>query len=101
MTKMVPHKVLYLIPIVLFYLGEKSLHNFKDYHEHKTSEHNVMQVPIDDSTIRDTRKFDKFLKKNHVMLAFFLVANILDSFEKMRSIYFVWHIVMINNKIFL
>jgi hypothetical protein len=70
-----------------------------DYHAHNRSEDGVLRMPADGSPFREIEeKWVDFKDEPHnVRLS--LVADGVNPFRELRSIYLVWPIFVINNNI--
>jgi hypothetical protein len=72
----------------------ESIAQFMDYHAHKKSEDGVLQIPADGYAFREIEeKWEAFKDEPHnVRLS--LVANGVNPFKEIRSIYLVWPIFL-------
>ena len=99
---MVPCKVLRYIPIIprlqrLFRC--KNIVQFMDYHARNKSQYDTIRMPIDGSAFRYIEKKWPHFKEEPHNLMISLTPDGVNPFAKMRSVYTVWPIFVINNKI--
>ena len=101
-TKKVPHKVLHYIPIIpclqrLFRCN--NIAQFMDYHARNISQYDVIQMPPDGYDFRDMEEKWPHFKEEPLNLRISLVADGVNPFSQMKSIYTVCPIFVINNNI--
>ena len=101
-TRRVPRKVLRHIPIIphlqqLFRC--ESIEQFMDYHAHNRSEDGVLRMPADGSAFREIEEKWAYFKDEPHNVRLSLKADGVNPFRELRSIYSVWPIFVINNKI--
>jgi hypothetical protein len=101
-TKRVPQKVLFHIPIIprlqrMFRC--EIIEQFMDYHARNRNEDGVLRMPNDGSAFREIEGKWKDFKDEPHNVRISLVADGVNPFRELRSIYSVWPIFVINNNI--
>jgi hypothetical protein len=101
-TKRVSQKVLRHIPIIprfqqLFKC--ESIAQFMDYYACNRSGDGVLRMPVDGSAFREIEEKWEDFKDEPRNVRLTLAANGVNPFRKLRSIYSVWPIFVINNNI--
>ena len=101
-TKRVSRKVLHHIPIIphlqqLFQC--ESIAQFMDYHACNRSGDGVLQMPIDGYSFKEIEEKWLVFKDEPRNVRLSLVADGVNPFGELRSIYSVWPIFVINNNI--
>jgi hypothetical protein len=102
LTKKVPCKVLWHIPIIprlqrLFKYN--SLAQFMDYHARNRSQDDIMRMPADGSTFKEIEEKWPHFKEEPRNLKLSLAADGVNPYGEMRSTYSVWPIFVISNNI--
>ena len=70
-----------------------------DYHARNRSQDDVIRIPVVGSAFRDMEEKWPHFKEEPRNLRISLVADDVNPFAQMRSIYTVWPIFVINNSI--
>ena len=103
-TKKVPQKVLcyiLIIPRLKWLFRCSSLAQFMDYHACNRSQDEIIWMPINGLEFMDIEKKWPHFKEEPQNLKLSLVTDNVNSFGEMSSIYSMWPIFLINNKILL
>ena len=72
---------------------------FMDYHAKNRSQDDVIQIPADGTTFRDMEEKWSHFKEEQHNIRISLAVDGVNPFAQMKSIYMVWPIFVINNKI--
>jgi hypothetical protein len=101
-TKRVPRKILHHIPIILCLqrlFKCESISQFMDYHARNKSGDGVVRMPANGSAFREIEEKSTYFKDEPRNVRLSLVADGVNPFGELRSIYSVWPIFVINNNI--
>ena len=70
-----------------------------DYHTHNRSWYEIIQMPTNGSTFKDTEEKWPHFKEGPQNLRFSLAIDSVNPYGEMKSIYSVWPIFVINNNL--